>query len=138
MADETETSEAPPKVPDKDPIDLLIERLADEPFDMGLEEHPFSVKSKLDGKIINYILRELDAAGREEYMDFQAKMALYKGDGKMAGIRDIRGMDSKIVWLSVRDAAGQQVPEVVIKTWPGKFTKNLAAIARRISGLDDK
>lgn len=128
-----ETAEQQPK---KDLAESLLEKLDDLEFSLDLAEYPVKIKDK-DGKVSVFRIVELDQAKREEYMDFQAKKAKYT-DGKVSGLKDIKGMDSKLVSLSLVGPDGSNVPEAVVLTWPGSLARKLAAVAARISGLDEK
>lgn len=142
MSHETEpqdlTPETPQEKPKEDPIDQLIKGLSEHKFTRKSLEYPITIEDK-DGKPEKFILRELGAEAREEYMNFQAQKAKYGADGKVTGIKDIKGLEIKLVAASLFDLKGANVNEQVIRaTFPGSLTKQLASIAARISGLDEK
>lgn len=139
MSDENEQLPVP-TVPAKaeDAIDLLIQKLDEHVFDLNSEEYPIKIKHK-DGTIHPYVIRELGSEARETYLDFQAGKAKYSGKGEVTGIKDIKGLEIKLVAACLFDDMGGSVNENVIRaTFPGKTTKMLSAIAARISGLDQQ
>lgn len=141
MSDETETTQPEetqaPKVPEVDPVDALIDSLADTEYSLDLEEVIIKIKNKA-GVLVVYTIRELTGDGRNEYMNFQAMKARYGSDGKVSGIKDIKGLETRLAALSLFGPDNKPVTEKELAAFPGKLLKKIAMIASRISGLDDK
>lgn len=139
--DEEATQQSVPQaqaqpVAEADPVAAMIAALEkDAVLDGDLME--YHIKIKFNGATEEYTLRELDGEGRGVYVDFQASKAKYDAQGKVIGVRDVKGFETRIVAMSLfKD--GKQVPEAVVGKFRGSLIKNLALMALRISGLDEK
>lgn len=132
-----ETVEAPQAEPVKrDPVQEMMDNLQSHTYDTDLAEFPLHLKGKvLSG---DFIIRELTGEQRSDYINFQTLKAKFGPDGKVTGIKDVKGLESLIVSMSLYGPDGNAVPEAIIKRIPGKLLKDLAAVAMRISGLDEK
>lgn len=119
-----------------DPVEDLIASLDTEVFDSSLETLPFKIKTK-DG-VVEYKIRELDGDQRSDYVNLQASMAKFGGDGKIVGMKYNKDMDIKLAAMSLVGPDGNLVSEAFVRKLPGKLLKKITSIAARISGLDDK
>lgn len=138
------TLEAPKKTVDeiteeqyeKDPITLLIESLdSGASFSTQRWEKEITIKDR--GVDLACVLRELTSEEREDYMNFQAQKAKYGPTGQVTGLKDIKGLQTKLVSMGLYGPDGNHVPEATIKTWAAGLVKKLADIISRVSALDN-
>lgn len=132
-----ELDPATPPEPVRDSVQEMLDNLASEKFSLRLEEYEIPIEDK-DGKVTIYKLRELDGEQRSDYINFQASKAKYGADGKVTGIKDFKGIETKIVSMCLYDPDGKLVTEAFLNKVPGRLIKKLSALALRISGLDEK
>lgn len=118
-----------------DPVDLLIEAIEDTTFETKLWEKPITIKDK--GVDLKCVIRELSQELREEYTNLQTQKAKFGPDGRVTGVKDIKGLETKLIHMGLFGPDGNNVPEAVIKKWSGSLTKKLAQIIARVSALDD-
>lgn len=121
---------------EKDPIQILIESLNENTeFDSARVEYPITITDK--GIKLNCIIRELSSEQREEYINIQAQKAKYGAQGQVTGIKDVKGLQSKLIHMGLYGPDGNNVPEVTIRSWGSQLTKKLNDIIARLSALDN-
>lgn len=83
-----------------------------------------------------YTLRELDGKGRDTYMnDVNSRMKYEKGQAN--GMKDMAGLQSKLIHLSLRTAEGHSVSVEEISSWNSSTVEALYKKAQELSGLKD-
>jgi len=102
----------------------------------------FSLKRKeqsvtLDGA--PYKIVELDGETRDAIMEDNFSRLGFTADGKpLPMLKNVRGIQSKLLAACVFDGAGKLVPESVIIKWPATTVEALYAMAQELSGLTTK
>lgn len=100
-------------------------------FSLKLKEEPVEI----DGT--QFILRELTGAQRDTYLSLQAGRAeRHPETGKIIGVKNFDGINTKLVSMSLRGPDGKSVPEATIKDWPSTVVEALFEAAQELSGLD--
>lgn len=100
-------------------------------FNLKLKEEPVEI----DGA--QFKLVELTGAQRDTYLSLQASRAeRHPETGKIVGIKNFDGINTKLVSMSLRGPDGKQVPEATIKDWPSTVVEALFETAQELSGLD--
>jgi hypothetical protein len=82
-----------------------------------------------------YKLVELTGAQRDLYLADSSRRMKLDAAGKPVAITDMKGLQSFLVSLSLRDPEGKEVPQATIDGWPSATISGLHEIARELSGL---
>jgi len=103
-------------------------------LDLDFNEVDVVLKGK-DGREKKYLLRELDGAKRNNYLNKMTSRVIMK-DGKAVGMKSFEGFQSDLLKLSLFDEDGKPVSEEEIEGMPSRTQEKLFEKAEKISGLD--
>jgi len=92
---------------------------------------------KLDGAIAELIVREITGKGRGIYMSLIASKVRLGPDGKPTGLKDMSGLHSKLLEMSLFDENDKAISAKEIAEYPAATTMGLFAIAKEVSGLNE-
>lgn len=90
-----------------------------------------------DGTVSNYTLKELTGEERDKYLSGMAKKMKTGPDGKPIGLRDFEGIEADLIFLSLYDEKGKNVPTATIAKYPSRVQRMLFQAAQKLSGLDE-
>lgn len=109
-------------------------------FDLGLCEESIQIKPVGESEYKTYTLRELTGGGRDVYMKrMSSQMEMTIGrDGKATGrMKDMSGLNTFMLSLTLYDPEGRLVPIEILNGWPSHVVTSLSEIASELSSLDD-
>lgn len=95
-------------------------------------------KGNIRTEILNYEIREISAAVRDDFLNKNAKRMRYNREGNVIGVRDHNGMYSGLLAICLYDENGQLVPEKEIQSWPTTTQEALFIEANKINKLGKK
>lgn len=104
-----------------------------DPFDysaFSFTEIPVKVGSS------SYTLKEASGKVARQHRNRQTECLILK-DGKAVGVKNIADLDVLLLTGCLFDHKGNNVPQSVLDTWPGKIISGLAKKAKEISELQD-
>src|SRR5262245_53402741 len=104
-------------------------------FETKFKSVPVTIAGS-DGKEQQYELRELSGDARDEYVQDTGNRVRFGADGKPAGLKDFKGMQAKLISMSLFDAQGKNVPAKEINNWPATIVSALYKECQKISALN--
>jgi len=111
--------------------------LAPMDLDLTRREVPVTLKDK-DGSPTEYLLVELDGAGRDAYLNNLGKRLKPDASGKNPSVRDFTGLQANLLTRCMLVADGRTpVTEKDIQAWPSRVQNALYKRAKEISALQD-
>lgn len=111
----------------------LSKRVRSTPFDI---EDPDQVDDKGAPKVVRVVVKGLSGPDRAEWVDYQSKLTRYGDDGRPVGIKDTKGVTTKLLGMTLFYAdGGDHVPPSEFSQWSGETLGALHEEALRLSGL---
>ena len=101
-------------------------------FDLTLAELPVIIGGE------GYVLKELDGAGRDRYLNSLAQRIRVNKAGETAGVKNFTALQATLVAMSLHGPDGEPVNVKTIQSWPSKVVAALFAKAKELSGLGDE
>lgn len=108
----------------------MITKLA---LNLELKEVPVELRNGTS--VIACRLVELTGAQRDLYMNFSSNAMAVAEDGRVVGVKDFTGLQTKLVSLSLRRVDGGMFTEDEVKAWPATAVEALYTAAREMNGL---
>ena len=100
-------------------------------FDLTRKEIPVSLSGKA------YKLVELDGASRDEVLNDSFGRMKFGPDGKVIGMRDVKGLQATLVSRCIQDDAGKPVPINTVSSWRATVVEGLYKACQELNGLID-
>ena len=94
------------------------------------------VELEMDGKTEEYILREMDSATRDKYLDSMASRMRLDKDGKPTGVTKFEGMQADLLVNTLRKKDGSAVRKETIQSWPSSTVSALFEEAQKLNLLN--
>ena len=104
-------------------------------FSIALKEVPVTLTDK-DKVVKNYVLKELTGEQSAEYLDGMSKRIKFS-KGEMESISSLKGLQSDLLVLCLRDSEDVAVPKKEIEGYPASVQTKLFNAAQELSGLTD-
>jgi len=82
-----------------------------------------------------YTLREASGDAACRYRNAVMACTVMSPEGNIIGVRDVASVEPLLVSLCLYDSQGANVPQEIIRTWPGRIVRQLFITARDISEL---
>jgi protocatechuate 3,4-dioxygenase beta subunit len=92
----------------------------------------------VDGKTVNYELREMSSASREKYLDTLGDRVRYGPEGKPCGIKKFEGMQADLLTLCVFDSEGKAVTKAEVQKWPASVAGGIYESAQELNHLNEE
>ena len=103
-------------------------------YDLELIEIPVKLTDK-DGKVLEYVLRELTGKARDSHMNFIREKTGTNDKGESELI-DFNGIQAKLVSMSLIDSDGKHPEANIVLAWPSRVVTGLYEEAKAISKID--
>lgn len=113
-----------------DPVANLLANISSDNHTTEL----ITVPVKIDH--LQYQIVEMDGVKRGEFTDFRSKKTRFSATGEIIGIKDAKGIETKLVTLSLKGPDGNYVSEEFAQKLPGSLLNKIALVSARISCLD--
>ena len=88
-----------------------------------------------EGEEVKIFVKEMTGAQRDEYFNKMASQTVRDANGEVTGMKDFKGLYSKLLSLCVYDANSKPMSEKDLQDWPDSAQKALFEVARDINGL---
>lgn len=85
----------------------------------------------------SYVLREASGAIAAAYRNESLKCTQFGTDGKVTSVEGMADLEAKLVHYCLMEG-DQRVPLDTIRAWPERYVKQLFAMAKEMSGLDEE
>lgn len=105
-------------------------------FTTRLKEELIEIEDN-DGTVQNFIVREIQGAKRDEYIDFLNEKKKFDKDGNPTVTGNNKGIAAKLISIHLWYEDGRPFQNVpLIDTWPSTTQVELVHLCNEISGLD--
>ena len=107
-------------------------------FKLKSNEVPVTLEGD-DGKPEEYVLREMDAASRDRYVDSLSARLKMDASGKPASLTKFDGMQAELLVHTLRRKdTNASVRKEIIQAWPATVVSALFAEAQKLNLLNQK
>ena len=90
----------------------------------------------VDGNKHACVMRGLDGAGRDSYLDNMGGRMKFNAAGKTEGLTDYKNLQSGLLTLCLFDENNKNIPLSVLQKYPATVLESLFKAAQELSGLD--
>jgi len=104
-------------------------------FSLKLEEVEVELID-VDGAKHNCVLRGLDGAGRDSYLNSIGSRMKFNAAGKTEGLSDYKNLQSGLLTLCLFDETNKNIPLAILQKYPATVLESLFKAAQELSGLD--
>ena len=104
-------------------------------FSLKLEEIPIELID-VDGVKHDCVMRGLDGAGRDSYLNNMGGRMKFNAAGKTEGLSDYKNLQSGLLTLCLFDETGKNIPLATLQTYPATVLEALFEEAQKLSGLN--
>lgn len=104
-------------------------------FNLSFGTTPVELKTGV-GTAENFLLKEMTAAARDQYLDGLSARMTTDASGKATGIRKFDGIQAELLACCLYREGGDLVSKTEVQAWPASVVSGLFEEAQRLNRLD--
>jgi len=107
-----------------------------EPIRLSYTARATPVVLEMDGANLELELREMNAAGRDRYLDLLSDRMRLDTDGKPCGVKKFGGLQADLLCLCLFKSDGKTITKEEVQKWPASIVTELFRAAQKLNALD--